>query len=553
MLQTIIELRERKCSCCGKDFVDGDTAYATESGQIRCIDCAEIPAVSHHYLIRNNLAHLKLNRLNFKLISDGIYEIYDRVGQYYIMGRNENGSDPDDIIKEFDKDSFLLEKKDENAVLIFPGSKKRYKNDFACNAKLYDNIFLWFTSLTKCGEPHVLLTRSELIRGISSLPYDKLKTLSGTESFVSSIYVRSTMLKEEILDEYRKAHHRLFTRRAIKGFTPKDMLDYCEKRIKGQGDQLRLAVYLIYKYIEAAGNYNPFIAQNWVLTAPSGSGKTEFFRAVRDFFKEHKIPIPVVQIDLSLMTEEGYRGMDPSTIPKRILEENPECEGNAICFLDEADKKCLPSFSSHGIDTNAAVQSNLLTLIEGNSFKIDDKKFNSERTMFIFLGAFQSVRHQKHEKANEKKHRLGFFTESEEDGDGFSDDIYGDITIQDIIDYGMQEELAGRISQVVNFQRLPKNVLAEIVRDKAKTIGKELGIEIVLTENAEDELVAESAGNMGIRRPMNIIRELAQRAVSDIFFENDGCTEGYNVVINSLNDYYTEYNEPPEKEEHISA
>lgn len=548
MLQSIIGLTKKACSKCGVEFADGAVAYSSESRRICCLDCTATPSVRPHYLIERNSAYLQLNVLSFRLIADGIYEIKERDDRYYIISRYEEDKfDPDDIFKTFCENTYLLEKKEENAVLILPESKRIYKKDFSFYNERYKSLFNWFKLVTKCKDPNMLFRADDLMRGISNLTYSELRSKKGEESFISCLYLRSSMTVESVNEEIRKAHPRIFTRHALKKFSPRDLLDYCENRIQGQGSQLKLAVYLIYKYVEAVSSGDTFTAQNWLLTAPSGSGKTEFFRAIRDFFKENKIPIPVVQIDLSLITEEGYRGMDTTAIPKRILEESPECGGNGICFLDEADKKCLPSFCSHGTDTNAAVQSNLLTLIEGSKMKIDDKEFNSERTMFILLGAFQAVRHEKYNKANESKSRLGFFTDFDDNKSDFSDGLYGDITIQDIIDYGMQEELAGRLSQVVNFHKLPEDVLLEVIRNKAKSIGQELEINIHLTKNAEKELAAEASGSMGIRRPMNIIRELAQRAVVEAFFDSETGENEYNVVISSLTEYYLADKKPARK------
>ena len=115
---------------------------------------------------------------------------------------------------------------------------------------------------------------------------------------------------------------------------------------------------------------NEFVA----ILGPSGSGKTEFFRAIRDFCELHRIFLPVVQIDLSRLTEEGFKGNDASKIPEQILAKYPDSKGYGICFLDEADKKCLPCYTSHGENVNAAVQGNLLTLVEGCQVLSDTDK-----------------------------------------------------------------------------------------------------------------------------------------------------------------------------------
>lgn len=325
---------------------------------------------------------------------------------------------------------------------------------------------------------------------------------------------------------------------ALTTFKPNELLEYCQGRVQGQGIQLKMAVYYIYRYMQSVALCDPFNAQNWILTAPSGSGKTEFFRAVKDFFEQHNIPIPVVQIDLSQITEEGFKGSNSSAIPKRILYDSPNSGGIGICFLDEADKKCIPSYTSHGNDVNAAVQSNLLTLIEGIKLKVemDDsiEDFDSNLTMFVLMGAFQAARHKK----NHKERRLGFL--SDVDGndcnttDRTADSFYDDLTIQDMIDFGMQEEFAGRLVQVINFHKLSPKAMRKLIRCKANEISNEIGIGIQITKAAESALLDIAFGSLGVRRPMNLIRELVQNAVAAVFFENGFDSGTDKVVIESL-------------------
>lgn len=325
---------------------------------------------------------------------------------------------------------------------------------------------------------------------------------------------------------------------ALNQFQPAEFLEYCQGRVQGQGLALKIAVYYTYKYMQAVASGEPFNAQNWVLTAPSGSGKTEFYRAVKDFCEMHNIPIPVVQIDLSQITEEGYKGSNPSSIPKRILADAPNSNGIGICFLDEADKKCIPSYSARGDNVNAAVQSNLLTLIEGIQLKVDmddsEEPFDSNRTMFILMGAFQDARHKK----GHKKKSLGFLSELEVNDrnttEKTADSFYDNLTVQDIIDFGMQEELAGRLVQVVNFHKLSKKAMRKLIRCKVNEISNEIGIGIEITKAAESALLDIAFGSLGVRRPMNLIRELVQNTVAAVFFEKGFDSSNEKVVIESL-------------------
>jgi ATP-dependent protease Clp ATPase subunit len=262
-------------------------------------------------------------------------------------------------------------------------------------------------------------------------------------------------------------------------------------------------------------------------------------------FEQYDIDIPVVQIDLSQITETGYKGNDTSSIPKSVLMEAPDMGGVGICFLDEADKKCKPSFGSNGVDNNAAAQANLLTLVEGIKVDVElegkAKKFDSSKTMFVFMGAFQDIRNEKIERATSKP-QIGFMSEDENasEADVATDIFFDELTIQDIIDFGMLEELAGRIMQVVNFHKLEEKDMRNLIASKVKDISAETGIKIRVTDEGVDGLVKIAYGNLGVRHPMNVIKELALNTVAALFFDGDFDRDKDTVVITSAEEAYVE-------------
>lgn len=335
--------------------------------------------------------------------------------------------------------------------------------------------------------------------------------------------------------ENKKMSIDLKTARQLETFTPEEMLKYCEHRIQGQGKELKKAVYMIYQYLQCVAKGETFNADNWFLTGISGSGKTEFFRVIRDFFKLYDIPIPVVQIDLSNITETGFKGAEPTSIPKRIIEENPNTKGVGICFLDEADKKCIASYSSNNVNVNAAVQANLLTMIEGKKFVDDDMPdFDSGLTMFVFIGAFQELRNRK-KKIIKNNGSIGFETNFDKAvKNEISSYFQDELTLQEMIEFGLMEELAGRMVQVINFHRLSEKDMLTLIKCKVKEIAKAMDVNIEITKQAANEFLSISFGDLGVRCPMNKIRELTQNKISEVFFENGFNPATNKVVIDSL-------------------
>ncbi|MBO4679282.1 MAG: AAA family ATPase, partial [Lachnospiraceae bacterium] len=150
--------------------------------------------------------------------------------------------------------------------------------------------------------------------------------------------------------------------------------DAITSRVMGQEDTKRV-VANVYNYLQClvSGKQHN---NNILLAAPSGCGKTETYRAIRDYFKE-KIPrLPVYQIDMTSVTEEGFKGNNTEYMVKELVT-NFETQGIGIVFLDEFDKKLLPSYSSKGSNVNAAVQSQILTIIEGRIFEAGAVKINT--------------------------------------------------------------------------------------------------------------------------------------------------------------------------------
>ncbi len=297
-------------------------------------------------------------------------------------------------------------------------------------------------------------------------------------------------------------------------FTANDLYRYCACRIIGQDSELKKAVYLVWEYIESVAGGNDARPANWMLTAPSGMGKTEFYRCIHDFFKLHDVPIPVLQIDMSKMSVFGFRGNNTVTFVYAINAAS-SCyrslpRGTAICFLDESDKIFKPSFDSHGKDIHSSVQANLLTIIEGSK-NAADSNVDTRRTMFVFLGAFQDLRDRKFKEAK----MISEFFENDEAMPQASDEFYSDVSIEDMIEEGLIEELAGRMTSVVNFHKIEEKQMKKIIAAKAEAVSKEIGCPVRITRSAINELMTIAYSNLGVRKPVSKIKELALNALAN--------------------------------------
>jgi len=270
------------------------------------------------------------------------------------------------------------------------------------------------------------------------------------------------------------------------------------KSVVGQ-ESLDKVVFSIYYYLEriARGVSN---ADSILLTAPSGCGKTETYRAIKKYFAMELPCLPCYQVDASQLTETGFKGVDPIFIIGGLIAE-AETNGIGIVWVDEIDKKILPSFESHGGNVNAKVQHALLTVMEGsvcppkkdmNSITID-----TNNTFFIGLGAFDFVRDAKQNAAVE----IGFGAKHKEA------DHYDDITREDLIEAGAIYEFVGRFSSIYSYHRLSEKAVRKIINLIIRQESEMMDIDVQVKEVYVKELVEASNTKYGCRLIRSMLRE----------------------------------------------
>ncbi len=270
-----------------------------------------------------------------------------------------------------------------------------------------------------------------------------------------------------------------------------------EQRVVGQ-PELRLLLMEVYLYLQNASRGIP-AKNNLILTAPSGCGKTETFRALRDYFRERIPNLVVAREDLSNVTSTGFRGKDPIAILNPL--KGNLLKGVGILFLDEFDKKLMPEYSNRGEDVNLAVQNQLLCMVEG----MEVEEIDTSRTMFIGCGSFQAVR----EARKEAPRQLGFGAESRTE----AEDHFRPVTREEMLKMGACPELIGRFGTVVNYQPLKEEAMNRIldqICDRQNTCFRR---EILIGEAFRRELLDQIGSTFGVRLWETMIHEQALRAM----------------------------------------
>lgn len=300
-----------------------------------------------------------------------------------------------------------------------------------------------------------------------------------------------------------------------------DFCSYITERVKGQEEAEMVAIN-VYNYLECMAYGKPH-NNNILMAAPSGCGKTETFRALKSFFEEQIPGFVIYQIDMTSITEEGFKGRGIDDI---ICLLKPEDNGIGIVFLDEFDKKLMPSFTSQNVNVNFAVQAQILTLIEGR--KVHDKGIDTGNTMFVAMGAFDSCRQK---KSMGEKH-IGFGQSNTE-----GENHYAKITREDMIELGGCYELIGRFSSIVNYHELSYEIVDEIIDGMVRKVADSIGCRLGITDDFRAALHKKANSKFGCRILESTIREYAMRGYLELHKQNRS-TAGCTLMLGEKNRIY---------------
>lgn len=291
-----------------------------------------------------------------------------------------------------------------------------------------------------------------------------------------------------------------------------------EKTVQGQ-EELKSVVFHVYHYLSNLTKGLPVDKQSIILTGPSGCGKTETYRALKKYFAS-EIPLLVVDlIDTNQITGEGYKGKDTNHIVAAL--KKAKSDGIGIVFLDEFDKRLIPSHSSQGDDVNRGIQGQLLLAIEG----CDLDGIDTRNTLFIGMGSFNEAR----EKRQLEKH-IGFGVERTD----AVTEYYSPITREEMIKLGASYELIGRFGQVICYGPLSTDALNRIIDMRVSEVSESYGVKLSISDNMRAFLHQNSNTEFGNRLIESLIRETAIKAMVEILSEEINAEE---IVITGKNEY----------------
>ena len=323
----------------------------------------------------------------------------------------------------------------------------------------------------------------------------------------------------------------------------REMLSYVQSRVMGQEDIVSV-VTNIYTHLRRMIDQTPNMriqtrssSNNMLLCAPSGCGKTETYRAIKDYFAD-RIPLLAVHIvDVSSLTPAGFRGSEPSSVVAPLV--GYGSEPIAIVFMDEFDKICTPSYTADHSDMHLEVQHNILTMVEGSRVETACGVIDTKNILFIGAGSFDGFR--KVRESNEKS-EIGFQKDENK-----KSDHYAPVTRENIITAGGCYELIGRFSYIVNYHPLDKEIVLNIIDRNRELIANDFGCELILERKVLTELCEQAGSKFGCRLLDSLMRDPVLKAYGDAL-QSDTYGDVLVITLKDLGTYSYDFrNYTPEE------
>jgi ATP-dependent Clp protease ATP-binding subunit ClpX len=275
---------------------------------------------------------------------------------------------------------------------------------------------------------------------------------------------------------------------------PLEILRHLDEHVIAQDPAkkvLAAAVYKHYKRREAIRRALPIDdieieKSNILIAGPSGCGKTQLARTLARLLR-----VPFYVGDATKITQAGYAGDDVDSLLQGLLE---RCGWNidkakwGIIVLDEIDKlarKTGREVAGYRDVSGEGVQQALLKIIEGGEVTIakgmgsrlvdgtrqETVTIDTTNILFIGMGSFNGIEEVIHRRMNEGV-RLGFGGSLRKDA--ARDVVYRELCEEDILEFGVIPELAGRFPVLTSVAPLSVDDLLRVLTEPKHALVKQL-------------------------------------------------------------------------------
>ena len=286
---------------------------------------------------------------------------------------------------------------------------------------------------------------------------------------------------------------------------PKDIYQYLDDHVYGHKTCKKKLSMFLWHMLYAQMNGNRKGGRSLLILGNSGTGKTEFFRALSRVYPN------IFIANAAAMTPQGFKG----EVKLYSGLKNLDCSAKnmpPILVIDEWDKVVS---DENWNDRGKALQSEALKMMEGTKLNIgtDEKPqyVDTSNVNFVFMGAFTGI------LKKEERKNLGFSAVPEQEGTSVSKEI----TRETLQEYGLMPEFLGRTQDFIVLDDFEEEDYVRIMEDvRYSPISKlesEYHIEVEMSQNKKREIAHTAfASGEGIR---SMYTQLVSQA-EDMLFED---------------------------------